>query len=345
MQLCDLLGIDLPVIQAPMAGVQGSKLAVAVCESGGLGSLPCAMLGPEVMAAEIASIRSGTSGPFNVNFFCHAPPAPNPVREAAWRRALLPYYEELGLDPEAIAPASGRTPFSRETAEQLARIKPPVVSFHFGLPETKLLAPVRAWGARIMASATTVEEALWLEARGVDVIIAQGTEAGGHRGHFLSEDLGIQSRTRALVTDIIARVNVPVVAAGGIATADDVAGIMELGAAGVQVGTAYLLCPEAATRPLHRAVLASGACLDTAITNVFTGRPARGIVNRLIREQGPISQLAPEFPLASNALGPLRAAAEKNGSSDFTPLWAGQNGAACREVSAAALTRELAAKL
>ena len=324
MQLQDLFGIELPIIQAPMAGVQGSELAIAVCEAGGLGSLPCAMLGPDAIASEIASIRSGTLRPFNVNFFCHTPPDQDPAKERAWQRALQPYYAEVGLDVDSIVPGPGRTPFTRDMADLLAQIKPPVVSFHFGLPAPELLAPVRACGAKVMASATTVQEALWLQARGVDAIIAQGTEAGGHRGHFLSADLRLQSRTRALVADIIARVNVPVVAAGGIATADDVAVLLGLGAAGVQVGTAYLLCPEAATRPLHRAMLVSDAARDTAITNVFTGRPARGIVNRLIREQGPISQCAPEFPLAGNALGPLRAEAEQRCGPARTPPPAGR---------------------
>ena len=345
MHLQDLLGIELPIIQAPMAGVQGSELVVAVCEAGGLGSFPCAMFGPEAIRREIAQIRAGTSGAFNVNFFCHTPPEPNPVAESRWQQVLKPYYEEMGLDIAAIVPGPGRSPFTAEMAELLAGIEPPVVSFHFGLPADDLLAAVRSCGAKILASATTVEEALWLEARGVDAIIAQGTEAGGHRGHFLSDDLSVQSQTRSLVAEIVARANVPVVAAGGIASAADVVDLMKLGAAGVQVGTAYLLCPEASTRPLHRAALASDGAVDTAITNVFSGRPARGIVNRLIREQGPISQLAPEFPLAANALGPLRAEAEKRGSGDFSPLWAGQNVAACREVPAGVLTRELAALL
>jgi nitronate monooxygenase len=345
MYIQDLLGIELPIIQAPMAGVQDSKLTVAVCEAGGLGSLPCAMLGPEALTSEIARIQAQTSRPFNLNFFCHTPPEPDPVSESRWQQALKPYYEEMGLDIDATVPGPGRSPFTLETAELLAHIEPPVVSFHFGLPADDLLARVRSWGAKILASATTVDEAKWLEARGVDAIIAQGTEAGGHRGHFLSNDLSIQLPTASLVAKIVATIKVPVIAAGGISTANDVADVMQLGAAGVQVGTAYLLCPEATTRPLHRAALVSESAGDTAITNVFSGRPARGIVNRLIREQGPISQIAPQFPLAANALGPLRAEAEKRGSGDFTPLWAGQNIAGCREVSAGTLTRELAALL
>ena len=172
-----------------MAGAQGSALAIAVCEAGGLGSLPCAMLTPEAMHKELAAIRAGTSRPYNVNFFCHTPPEPIDAREAAWRAALAPYYKEFGIDIANIPAGPGRAPFTAETADVLEEFKPAVVSFHFGLPAPELLARVRRWGAKVVSSATTVEEALWLEAHGADAIIAQGTEAGGHRGHFLSHDL------------------------------------------------------------------------------------------------------------------------------------------------------------
>jgi nitronate monooxygenase len=223
--------------------------------------------------------------------------------------------------------------------------EPQVVSFHFGLPSRDLLAGVRAWGAKVISSATTVEEAIWLEARGVDVIVAQGLEAGGHRGMFLSDDLATQMGTFALLPQIVRAVRVPVVAAGGIANAAGVAAAMALGAAGVQVGTAYLLCPEATTSPVHRAALGSDAARLTAVTNVFSGRPARGIVNRILRELGPLSPAAPAFPLAAAAVAPLRARAESQGSGDFSSLWAGQNTTGCRAVPAADLTRELAGAL
>jgi nitronate monooxygenase len=219
------------------------------------------------------------------------------------------------------------------------------VSFHFGLPTADLLARVRNWGAKILSSATTVEEALWLEAHGVDLIIAQGLEAGGHRGLFLSDDLNRQIGTFALLPQIVQAVKVPVVAAGGIADAQGVAAALALGAAGVQVGTAYLLCPEAATSAVHRAALKSETARYTALTNLFSGRPARGIVNRIMRELGPISALTPAFPLAGAALAPLRAKAESQGSGDFSPLWAGQNASGCKEIAAAELTRGLAAGL
>ncbi len=342
MTLQELFGIRLPIVQAPMAGVQGSALAIAVSSAGGLGSLPCAMLGPDELRRELAAIRAGTNAPFNVNFFCHVPPEPDAAREAAWRAALAPYYAELAVDTSAIVTGPGRAPFGPEAADVLADFRPPVVSFHFGLPSDELLARVRSWGARIVSSATTVEEARWLEARGVDAIVAQGLEAGGHRGIFRSDDLATQVGTFALVPQIVRAVRVPVIAAGGICDARGVAAARALGAAGVQIGTAYLLCPEATTSAVHRAALASDAARETALTNVFTGRPARGIVNRIIRELGPMSVAAPAFPLATAAMLPLRKAAEQRGSGDFSPLWAGQNTSGCKAVPAGVLTRELA---
>jgi nitronate monooxygenase len=340
--VANLPGIELPIVQGPMAGVQASALALAVSSAGALGSLPCAMLTPEALRAELAALRAGTTRPFNVHFFCHAPPASDAGREAAWRAALAPYYAEHDIDAAAIPPGPGRVPFSREAAQALAEVRPAVVSFQFGLPDEALLGAVRAIGARILASATTVDEARWLEARGVDAIIAQGVEAGGHRSMFLTDDLTTQVGTLALVPQVVRAVGVPVIASGGIADARGVAAVLALGAAAAQVGTAYMLCPEATTGALHRAALASGAARHTALTNLFTGRPARGIVNRLMRELGPISALAPAFPLATAAIAPLRAAAERRGSTDFTPLWSGQNASGCRAMGATALTRELA---
>jgi nitronate monooxygenase len=337
-----LIGVNLPIIQAPMAGVQGSALAIAVSNAGGLGSLPCAMLSPDAMWKELTTIRAQTDRPYNVNFFCHTPPAPDPGREAGWRERLTAFYDEFGLKAGAGA-LGGRAPFSAEAADVLEEFRPAVVSFHFGLPSPDLLARVRSWGAKVFSTATTVEEAVWLEARGVDAIIAQGNEAGGHRGMFLTDDLTTQVGTFALVPQIVSAVKAPVIAAGGIADARGVAAALRLGACGVQVGTAYLLCPEATTSAVHRAALKSSAARHTALTNVFSGRPARGIVNRLMREVGPISPAAPAFPLATAAVAPLRARAESLGSGDFSPLWSGQNTSGCRELPAAQLTVELAA--
>jgi nitronate monooxygenase len=308
-----------------------------------LGSLPAALLSLEALRSELALLKAQTSRPFSVNFFCHQPTAPDALREAAWRKALAPYYNELGLDVESIQPGPGRAPFSAEAAELVAEFRPAVVSFHFGLPASELLEQVRSCGARIIASATTLAEALWLQERGVDAIIAQGLEAGGHRGHFLSDDLTEQAGTFALLPRIVQVVDVPVIAAGGIADAQGVRAAMALGAAGVQVGSAYLLCPEATTSAVHRTALQSSAAGHTALTNLFSGRPARAIVNRLVRELGPLSSLAPAFPMAVSALAPLRSCAESRNSGDFSPLWCGQNATGCREIAAARLTQELAA--
>jgi len=341
MRIEDLFGTELPIIQAPMAGSQGSALAIAVANAGGLGSLPCAMLTPDAMRAELQAIRASTPRPINVNFFCHTPPAPDAEREARWRASLASYYDEHGIRVDQIPAAPVRVPFTATAADVLEEFEPEVVSFHFGLPSDELLNRVRSWGATMLSSATTVAEARWLEARGVDAVIAQGLEAGGHRGMFLSEDVGTQVGTLALVRQIVRAIDLPVIAAGGIADAQGVAAALALGAAGVQVGTAYLLCPEATIAPLYRAALKEAATRDTAVTNLFTGRPARGIVNRLMRERGPMSSDVPAFPLAAAALAPLRAQAESRGHDDFTQLWCGQNASGCKEIPAAELTRAL----
>ena len=337
-----LLNIDLPVIQAPMAGVQASALAVAVSNAGGLGALPCAMLTLDSLRSELQAITAQTTRPYNVNFFCHTPPVPDAQRDTTWHAALSPYYDAFGLDMGAIAAGPGRAPFSAEVADVVEPFRPPVVSFHFGLPPAALLARVKSWGAQVLASATTVDEALWLQAHGADAVIAQGLEAGGHRGHFLSDDLTAQMGTFALLPQIVQAVDVPVIAAGGIADAAGVAVALALGAVAAQVGTAYLLCPEVTTSAVHRAALQSDAARHTALTRLFTGRPARGIVNRVMRELGPLSPVAPAFPLATAAMVPLRAHAERLGSGDFSPLWAGQNTSGCQAIGAAALTRQLA---
>ncbi|WP_206862011.1 NAD(P)H-dependent flavin oxidoreductase [Lysobacter changpingensis] len=342
MTIQDLLGITLPIVQAPMAGVQGASLALAVTQAGGLGSLPAATLTPEALRRDLHAMRERGSGPINVNFFCHAQPGADAEREAAWRAVLAPYYAEFGLDPAALVAGPARAPFNHDLADVLAELPPAVVSFHFGLPSSELLERVRATGAKVFSSATTVEEARWLQAQGVDAIIAQGLEAGGHRGHFLSDDLDAQSGTFALLPRIVHAVRVPVIAAGGIADAAGVAAAKALGAAGVQVGTAYLLCPETTTSPVHRLALSTDAGESTVLTNLFTGRPARGIRNRLMRELGAMRDDVPAFPLAAGAVSPLRAKAEAAGSGDFSPLWAGQNTTGCRAVPAAEVTKELA---
>ena len=331
-----------------MAGVQDSELAIAVSSAGGLGSLPCSMLSHDLLHAELTQIRSKTNQPINVNFFCHTAPRFDAGREQKWRSILQPYFEEYEVDIENIPTGSGREPFSHAAADVLEAFKPEVVSFHFGLPDKDLLSRVKSWGAKVISSATTVEEARWLEANGADGIIAQGFEAGGHRGLFLSDDLSLQTGTFTLLSKVIREVNVPVIAAGGIADAKSVASALAAGAAAVQVGTAYLLCPEARTGQLHReaikncAAIKSSTVPKTEITNIFSGRPARGIVNRAISELGPINPNVPGFPLATATITALRKQVEQSGSGDFSPLWCGQNTEGCKEISAADLTLELA---
>jgi nitronate monooxygenase len=332
---------SLPLIQAPMAGVQDSALTIAVCQAGGLGSLPCAMLSPSAVVQEVEKIRAQTSAPFNLNFFCHVLPKPDLQVLAHWQSLFQGFYDDWGLTLDTITSGPARLPFDQAMADVVTQLKPPVVSFHFGLPEPGLLQQVKASGAKVISSATTVAEALWLERQGVDAVIAQGLEAGGHRGLFLSADLSTQLGTQALVPQVAAAVSVPVIAAGGIASAEGVKAVLDLGAAAAQVGTTYLLCHEAKTSAVHRQALRSEAAQHTALTNVFTGRPARGIVNRLMEALGPMNDQAPAFPLATAASAPLRARAEAQGLGDFSPLWAGQNARGCQEISAGELTRQL----
>lgn len=338
-----LLGMSLPILQAPMAGAGDHRLALAVAGAGGLGALPCAMLTPDRIRAEVAAFRAQSDKPLNLNFFCHAAPELDADGLAAWQQRLAPYYREQGLDPATPAPLSNRAPFDATLCALVEELRPEVVSFHFGLPASDLFDRVKATGARVLASATTVAEAVWLDSRGCDAIIAQGAEAGGHRGMFLTEDVATQIGTLSLVPQVVDAVRCPVIAAGGIADGRGIAAAFMLGAAAVQVGTAYLFCPEATISPPHRKALAEGHVRETALTNVFTGRPARGMVNRVMREQGFMSDAAPAFPLAGGALAPLRAATEPAGSGDFMPLWSGQSAGLCRAASAADLTRALAA--
>ncbi|MCF4996379.1 DUF561 domain-containing protein [Pseudomonas syringae] len=338
-RILDLLGIELPIIQGPMAGATNSSMVIATCNAGGLGSMPAAMLSIEQLREALTTIRQHTQRPYNVNFFCHQTPVADEQRAQNWKNLLEPYYRELGVDFDAPTPASNRAPFDAAACEVLEEFRPPVVSFHFGLPEKSLLDRVKATGAKILSSATTVEEAIWLEQHGCDAIIAMGYEAGGHRGIFLSEDLNTQVGTFALVPQIVDAVNVPVIAAGGIGDARGVAAAFVLGASAVQVGTAYLFTPEAKVSASHHKALRTAKESETAVTNLFTGRPARGIVNRVMRELGPISSKAPAFPLAGGALMPLRA----KGEADFSNLWAGQAFTLGKELSSAELTQQLAA--
>jgi nitronate monooxygenase len=341
-RIIDLFETEFPIVLAPMAGVVDAELVIAAAQGGALGSLPCAMLSPEQAREQINIIRQRVSAPINLNFFCHKAVEPDPKREAAWRQRLAPYYRELGLDPAAPINAANRAPFDAAFCEVVEELKPEIVSFHFGLPDQALLRRVKAAGCIVMSSATIVKEAIWLEENGADVIIAQGAEAGGHRGMFLTDNIAEQPGTFALVPQVVDAVKVPVIAAGGIADGRGIAAAFALGASGVQIGTAYLRCPESRVSAPARAVLAQAHDGSTVITNVMTGRPARGVANRVMREVGPISPDAPAFPHAATALAPLKAAAEKQGKVDFTNLWAGQAVRMGREMPATELTRALA---
>jgi len=343
--LLDLFVIDVPILQAPMAGASDAELAIAVAKAGGLGALPAGMLSGEQVRAQVAQFRAAAGDrPLNLNFLAHKMPVPNNAREHAWRERLKPYYLEFGIDPAAPVTGAARRPFDATACAVVEEIKPAVVSFHYGLPEKELMARVKAAGCKIICSATTVEEARFLEANGCDAIIAQGLEAGGHRGMFLRLDPSTQIGLFALLPQVVDAVKVPVIATGGIGDARTIAAALTLGAAAVQIGTAFLFCPEAKILPPHRAALRTARDDSTVVTNVFSGRPARGLVNRAIRELGPISDIVPEFPLASDALAPLHAKAQARGSGDFSPMFAGQAAALGRELPAGDLTRKLAAE-
>src|SRR6476659_4495393 len=342
-RLLHLIKTEFPIVLAPMAGVMDAELVIAAAQGGALGSLPCAMLSAEKAREQVNIIRQRVSAPVNMNFFCHESVDADPKREAGWRQRLAPYYQELGLDPAAPINAANRAPFDAAMCELVEELKPEIVSFHFGLPDQALLRRVKAAGCVVIACATIVREAIWLEENGADAIIAQGAEAGGHRGMFLTQNIAEQPGTFALVPQVVDAVKVPVIAAGGIMDGRGIAAAFALGAAAVQLGTAYLRCPEAKISAPHRAALRAARDDGTAVTNLMTGRPARGFVNRVMREIGAISDVAPEFPLAAGALAPLRAKAEAQGSGDFSPLWAGQAASLGRALPAGELTRKIAA--
>jgi nitronate monooxygenase len=331
-RLLELFGIEHPILQAPMAGSSSSVMAIAVAEAGGLGSLPCATLNADEMLRELTAIRDKANRPVNANFFCHRAPSIDADRERAWKKRLEAYYVELGVDPNITLTAPARAPFDDAACRVVESFRPEIVSFHFGLPDPPLLDRVRKAGAKIISSATSVREARFLESHGCDAIIAQGTEAGGHRASFLflNEDddpiteLARGLGTMALVPQIVDAVKVPVIAAGGIGDARGIVAAFALGAAGVQLGTAYLFSAEAKIAPHYRDALLAAKDDDTVFTNIFTGRPARGIVNRSMREVGPISDIVPDFPRSAIAMSPLRSKAESNGSGDFSSLWSGQ---------------------
>ena len=335
------LNISLPIIQAPMAGVQDADLALAVCEAGGLGSIPAAMMSAQQLIDNLQRMQA-SGMPYNINFFTHNPPQVNASELDAWNEHLAPWFDEYGLSIADVPAAPSRQPFSSETADLIEPFKPPVVSFHFGLPEVELVARIKSWGSLVISSATTLDEARWLEASGADMVIAQGVEAGGHRGIFLTDDLTTQMPTMDLVKACVEALSIPVIAAGGIGSAQQVQACLAAGAVAAQIGTTFLLCNEAATNAFHRQALQSDNAGVTHLTNVFSGRPARSMENLAVTKIGPWNKLAPSFPLAGNAMGLLRKAAESHGKDDFTPLWSGTNNRHCDTIPAGQMARRLA---
>ena len=323
--LCARYGVRAPIVQAPMADAVDWRVAAGAARAGVLGSIPCATLAPDAIAPAAQNFRETAPGaPLHLNFFTtHDAAAPTAARQERWMKELARYYKETGATPPSnaeLVATNGRASFDEAACAAVEAVRPDIVSFHFGLPEDALLDRVRATGASVWCTATTVDEAKALSGR-VDVIIAQGAEAGGHRGSFLGDCYMKPPLvgTMALVPQVVDSVNVPVIAAGGLADGRGVVAALALGASGVSVGTAFLRAEDALINDGHRTALDSSGV--TAVTNVFSGRPARGFENRLVRELGPMSPAVPEFPWASSAVKPLSAADPEafHGS-----RWAGQ---------------------
>ncbi len=342
-RLLDLLNLKIPIIQAPMAGSDSVALARSVSSTGALGSLAAALLDPDGVRAAVRAVRAGLDRPLNLNFFCHTMTVPGDAAREGWKAFLQPHYERLGLDIEAVAESRLRLPFDEEMCAVVEEVRPEVVSFHFGLPSSELVQRLKEAGLKILSSATSVAEARWLEDHGCDAVIVQGFEAGGHRAMFLETDVAAQVGLFALLPQVADAVSVPVIAAGGIGDARGIVAAFALGASGVQMGTAYLFCPEANVSPGYRQALQEATDTGTAVTNLFSGRPARGVLNRYLRETGPMSASALAFPYAATMVAPLRAASEKAGSLDYMQLWAGQSARLAQALPADQLTRKLAA--
>ncbi len=342
-RLLDLLNLEIPVIQAPMAGADSIALARSVMATGALGSIACAFLNPGGVRDTAHALREGRRRPINLNFFCHTMTAPSAAAKETWKRHLSAHYDRLGLDLEVVPEGTLRLPFDEAMCDVVEEVRPEVVSFHFGLPAAALVERLKRLGIKVLSSATSVREATWLQDHGCDAVIVQGFEAGGHRAMFLERDVASQVGLFALLPQVADAVSVPLIAAGGIADGRGVVAAMALGASGVQLGTAYLLCPEANVSPLYREALRASSDTGTAITNVFSGRPARGILNSYIREAGPMSESTLAFPYAATLVAPLRAASEKSGSQQYMQMWSGQAAGIVRPMPADQFTRNLAA--
>ena len=337
--LLELLAIAHPVVQAPMSGFTPPALAAAVCNAGALGSIGCAGQPAAALREQVATLRQATNHPFNLNFFVHAHPQDNPAATARMQARLTPYFDEFGLGP-VPEPVEPFPPFDDEQLDLILELRPRVVSFHFGLPHPTAIRRIKQAGAIILSSATTVAEARSLAADGADVIIAQGSEAGGHRGTFSGSQGAGTVGTLALVPQIADAVRQPVIAAGGIADGRGIAAAFALGASGAQLGTAFLGCPEATVSPLHRARLRTATDDATEVTRAFTGRPARALRNRYIVEMADSEPL--EFPLQGSLVRPLWQLPDDQARAAFTPVWAGQAAALMREMPAGRLVEQLA---
>jgi nitronate monooxygenase len=339
--LIRLLEIEHPIIQAPMAGAATPRLAAAVCNAGGLGSLGCATSSTNDVRAKAAELRAATNRPFNLNFFVHETPKPDSETDARTRARVAPFYEELGLGEPPTAGRAPFDPFDADTLSLVLDLRPKVVSFHFGLPESDVVGALRDVGCRVLCSATTVAEARWLDRAGVDAIIAQGWEAGGHRGTFDTsfEDFGVG--TMALVPQVVDAVERPVIAAGGIGDGRGIAAAFALGASGVQMGTAFLSCPEAQVSETHRAALCRASDQDTRLTRAFSGRPARARNNRYMDAMAESRVPLAAFPTMYGFSDPLRAHGVAESDPDLQFLLYGQAAALNRELPAADLVRAL----
>ncbi len=339
-RLTHLLGIDLPLIQAPMAGVSTPELAAAVSNAGGLGSLGVAMMTPAQLHEAVGKLRGLTNKSFNLNFFVHEEPQLDGYDAAPIQKALTPLYRDFGLG-SVPGPASPAPTFNAEALAIVLELAPRIVSFHFGLPDALSIAALKEAGIVILGCATTTAEARALEKGGVDAIIAQGHEAGGHRGTFLDRvDLGTVG-TMALVPQVVDAVRVPVIAAGGIADARGIAAAFMLGAEAVQIGTAYMACPEASVHPVHRKALSELSDHATTVTKLFSGRPARAIRNHLTEGLHDFEGRAAPFPAQRGLVAPLIAASTKANRAEFMQLWSGQAAALARAEPAAEKTTRL----
>lgn len=342
-----MLGIDLPIIQAPMVGVSTPQLAAAVCNGGGLGSIGLGASSPEQAREMIAQTRALTSRPFNANLFCHRPAQADAAREARWCEHLRPLFAEFGQSPPGALREIYRS-FVADPAMlgMLLEEKPAVVSFHFGLPAPDWIAQLKQAGIRLMATATSLAEARQIEAAGLDMIIAQGAEAGGHRGVFEPEAGDALLGTLAVTRLLAARTSLPVIAAGGIMDGQGIRAALALGAQAVQMGTAFILCPESAANGAYREAMGSERAQRTAITSAISGRPARGLVNRLFSDlDGPSAPPLPDYPITYDAAKALHAAASAQGCNDFAVQWAGQGAPLARSMPASELMATLAREL